>query len=76
MLLLIFRFFCVAEKEMSRRLSRTVYVGNLSGDIREREVEDLFLKVFCSLFLFLFSLEEVFLSFSFDPHTLLVDSMA
>ncbi|XP_014495869.1 serine/arginine-rich-splicing factor SR34 isoform X2 [Vigna radiata var. radiata] len=31
-------------KKMSRRSSRTVYVGNLPGDIREREVEDLFLK--------------------------------
>ncbi|GFY90549.1 similar to SERINE-ARGININE PROTEIN 30 [Actinidia rufa] len=29
---------------MSSRLSRTVYVGNLPGDIREREVEDLFHK--------------------------------
>lgn len=29
---------------MSRRASRTVYVGNLPGDIREREVEDLFQK--------------------------------
>ncbi|KAJ3683708.1 hypothetical protein LUZ60_013935 [Juncus effusus] len=29
---------------MSRRLSRTIYVGNLPGDIREREVEDLFYK--------------------------------
>ncbi|XP_078159454.1 serine/arginine-rich splicing factor SR30-like isoform X2 [Carex rostrata] len=29
---------------MSRRLSRTIYVGNLPGDIREREVEDLFFK--------------------------------
>ncbi|XP_057439270.1 serine/arginine-rich splicing factor SR34B isoform X1 [Lotus japonicus] len=29
---------------MSRRTSRTVYVGNLPGDIREREVEDLFYK--------------------------------
>ncbi|QHN84736.1 Serine/arginine-rich-splicing factor [Arachis hypogaea] len=29
---------------MSRRGSRTVYVGNLPGDIREREVEDLFSK--------------------------------
>jgi len=27
---------------MSRRWSRTIYVGNLPGDIREREVEDLF----------------------------------
>ena len=30
---------------MSRRNSRTIYVGNLPGDIREREVEDLFYKV-------------------------------
>ncbi|XP_034707257.1 serine/arginine-rich splicing factor SR30-like isoform X1 [Vitis riparia] len=29
---------------MSSRSSRTVYVGNLPGDIREREVEDLFYK--------------------------------
>lgn len=29
------------------RSSRTLYVGNLPGDIREREVEDLFYKVFC-----------------------------
>ncbi|CAD5196421.1 unnamed protein product, partial [Musa acuminata subsp. malaccensis] len=29
---------------MSRRYSRTIYVGNLPGDIREREVEDLFNK--------------------------------
>ncbi|XP_073106576.1 uncharacterized protein [Elaeis guineensis] len=29
---------------MSSRASRTVYVGNLPGDIREREVEDLFYK--------------------------------
>ncbi|KAF3322783.1 hypothetical protein FCM35_KLT12772 [Carex littledalei] len=29
---------------MSRRLTRTIYVGNLPGDIREREVEDLFFK--------------------------------
>ncbi|GJN32010.1 hypothetical protein PR202_gb20477 [Eleusine coracana subsp. coracana] len=29
---------------MSRRNSRTIYVGNLPGDIREREVEDLFYK--------------------------------
>ncbi|ONM31770.1 Serine/arginine-rich-splicing factor SR34 [Zea mays] len=31
-------------KTMSRRNSRTIYVGNLPGDIREREVEDLFYK--------------------------------
>ena len=30
---------------MSSRSSRTVYVGNLPGDIREKEVEDLFYKV-------------------------------
>ncbi|XP_058104997.1 serine/arginine-rich splicing factor SR34A-like [Magnolia sinica] len=29
---------------MSGRYSRTIYVGNLPGDIREREVEDLFYK--------------------------------
>ncbi|XP_062209388.1 serine/arginine-rich splicing factor SR30-like isoform X3 [Phragmites australis] len=29
---------------MSRRNSRIIYVGNLPGDIREREVEDLFYK--------------------------------
>ncbi|KAK1319038.1 Pre-mRNA-splicing factor SF2 [Acorus calamus] len=29
---------------MSGRTSRTIYVGNLPGDIREREVEDLFYK--------------------------------
>ncbi|KAK8499496.1 hypothetical protein V6N12_011581 [Hibiscus sabdariffa] len=33
------------EKEkMSSRSSRTLYVGNLPGDVREREVEDLFYK--------------------------------
>ncbi|KAF3504403.1 hypothetical protein F2Q69_00039505 [Brassica cretica] len=33
---------------MSSRSSRTIYVGNLPGDIREREVEDLFSKcAFC-----------------------------
>ncbi|XP_058082345.1 zinc finger BED domain-containing protein RICESLEEPER 2-like isoform X1 [Magnolia sinica] len=30
---------------MSSRASRTLYVGNLPGDIREREVEDLFYKM-------------------------------
>ncbi|KAL8130491.1 hypothetical protein V2J09_019646 [Rumex salicifolius] len=29
---------------MTRRLERTIYVGNLPGDTREREVEDLFYK--------------------------------
>ncbi|MCI00391.1 pre-mRNA-splicing factor SF2, partial [Trifolium medium] len=29
---------------MSRRSSRTIYVGNLPADIRVREVEDLFYK--------------------------------
>jgi len=32
---------------MTRRIDRTIYVGNLPGDIREREVEDLFYKVVC-----------------------------
>lgn len=32
-------------RRMSSRASRTLYVGNLPGDIREREVEDLFYKV-------------------------------
>lgn len=31
-------------RKMSGRLNRTIYVGNLPGDIREREVEDLFYK--------------------------------
>ncbi|KAL9285453.1 Serine/arginine-rich splicing factor SR34B [Arabidopsis thaliana] len=35
---------------MSSRSSRTIYVGNLPGDIREREVEDLFSKNCSSLF--------------------------
>ncbi|KAL2941077.1 Serine/arginine-rich splicing factor SR30 [Bienertia sinuspersici] len=30
---------------MTRRIYRTIYVGNLPGDIREREVEDLFYKL-------------------------------
>lgn len=30
---------------MTRRSSRTIYVGNLPGDIRMREVEDIFYKV-------------------------------
>lgn len=34
---------------MSSRASRTLYVGNLPGDIREREVEDLFYKVISSV---------------------------
>ncbi|BFI43506.1 serine/arginine-rich splicing factor 1 [Marchantia polymorpha subsp. ruderalis] len=29
---------------MSSRASRTIYVGNLPGDVREREIEDLFYK--------------------------------
>lgn len=32
------------------RLSRTIYVGNLPGDTREREVEDLFYKVTFSFY--------------------------
>uniref|UniRef100_A0A0D9VTW4 RRM domain-containing protein n=1 Tax=Leersia perrieri TaxID=77586 RepID=A0A0D9VTW4_9ORYZ len=35
---------CGGGRRMSRRWSRTIYVGNLPGDIREREVEDLFYK--------------------------------
>lgn len=38
---------------MSSRWNRTIYVGNLPGDIRMREVEDLFYKV--SKFLFSFN---------------------
>uniref|UniRef100_A0A453FB76 RRM domain-containing protein n=1 Tax=Aegilops tauschii subsp. strangulata TaxID=200361 RepID=A0A453FB76_AEGTS len=34
---------CLADT-MGRRNSCTIYVGNLPGDIREREVEDLFYK--------------------------------
>jgi len=40
-------YFYFREKEMSRG-SRTLYVGNLPGDIRVREVEDLFYKVLYS----------------------------
>ncbi|KAI5005865.1 hypothetical protein ZWY2020_033108 [Hordeum vulgare] len=36
---------CCKQGRMSRCWSRTIYVGNLPGDIREREVEDLFYKV-------------------------------
>ncbi|XP_052207525.1 serine/arginine-rich splicing factor SR34A-like [Diospyros lotus] len=37
--------FCrTCSVEMSGRFSRTIYVGNLPADIREREVEDLFYK--------------------------------
>uniref|UniRef100_A0A2P2J5K5 Arginine/serine-rich splicing factor n=3 Tax=Rhizophora mucronata TaxID=61149 RepID=A0A2P2J5K5_RHIMU len=32
------------QGRMSSRASRTLYVGNLPGDIREREIEDLFYK--------------------------------
>lgn len=41
--------------KMSSRASRTLYVGNLPGDIREREVEDLFYKVIQLLLLFGFN---------------------
>jgi len=37
--------FGIGKKKISSRSSRTIYVGNLPGDIREREVEDLFSKV-------------------------------
>lgn len=33
------------------RSSRTIYVGNLPGDIRESEVEDLFYKVYFKILL-------------------------
>ncbi|KAJ8447820.1 hypothetical protein Cgig2_015183 [Carnegiea gigantea] len=36
--------FRKSSRKMSRRIDRTIYVGNLPGDIREREVEDLFYK--------------------------------
>ncbi|KAH7517066.1 hypothetical protein FEM48_Zijuj09G0022800 [Ziziphus jujuba var. spinosa] len=41
-----YNFFITSEvaRKMSSRASRTLYVGNLPGDIREREVEDLFYK--------------------------------
>lgn len=41
------------KEKMSSRSSRTIYVGNLPGDIREREVEDLFSKVNYSFLLIL-----------------------
>ncbi|KAL2645022.1 hypothetical protein R1flu_012609 [Riccia fluitans] len=34
----------VLPANMSSRASRTIYVGNLPGDVREREIEDLFYK--------------------------------
>lgn len=40
------------KKKMSSRASRTIYAGNLPGDIRMREIEDLFIKVSHSLFHF------------------------
>jgi len=45
-LLIDFTLLVIFQRgRMSRRWSRTIYVGNLPGDIREREVEDLFYKV-------------------------------
>ncbi|CAD5326908.1 unnamed protein product [Arabidopsis thaliana] len=44
LLLLFHRNFLSGKKKISSRSSRTIYVGNLPGDIREREVEDLFSK--------------------------------
>ncbi|KAL3695155.1 hypothetical protein R1sor_008806 [Riccia sorocarpa] len=35
---------CCVPANMSSRASRTIYVGNLPGDVREREIEDLFYK--------------------------------
>lgn len=51
----IMRSICDGEvllgcRKMSRG-SRIIYVGNLPGDIREREVEDLFYKVVVVLYL-------------------------
>lgn len=43
---------------MSSRASRTLYVGNLPGDIREREVEDLFYKVMVCFHIFKFIEQE------------------
>lgn len=34
----------ITFNNMSSRASRTIYVGNLPGDVREREIEDLFYK--------------------------------
>ena len=42
-------YFSTVSGTMSSRASRTLYVGNLPGDIREREVEDLFHKVISSV---------------------------
>ena len=41
-------FFFFLGKKMSSSSSRTIYVGNLPGDTRLREVEDLFCKVLFS----------------------------
>ena len=43
--LMIFNGIFFFVRKMSSRASRTLYVGNLPADIREREVEDLFYKV-------------------------------
>ena len=40
--------FFFLGKKMSSSSSRTIYVGNLPGDTRLREVEDLFCKVLFS----------------------------
>lgn len=40
---------------MSSRSSRTLYVGNLPGDTRMREVEDLFYKVSFSIDLIIYN---------------------
>jgi arginine/serine-rich splicing factor 1/9 len=42
---MVFDGIICLRKKMSSRASRTLYVGNLPADIREREVEDLFYKV-------------------------------
>lgn len=56
-------FFSLGK--MSSRASRTLYVGNLPGDIREREVEDLFYKV---ISLFVFVIIRIFLLKSLCEH--------
>lgn len=56
-------FGCVFRGErMSSRSSRTIYVGNLPGDIRMREIEDLFMKVSFKKYIYYYIYILVFLS--------------
>jgi len=66
------KFNCAVRapgKKMSGRSSRTLYVGNLPGDIRMREVEDLFYKVLiynttvCTVVLLTSMLKDMHLSY-------------